>query len=268
MEQFGDWKNNIQSLRQEFLNNSPYPHIVLDNFFNEEFANKLVESFPEKTDEWVTYWNPIEKKYALNKFDKNIMYANLFNVLQSSEFVEYMKSLTSIPNLEADPYLHGAGVHMHPNGGKLDMHLDYSIHPITKKERRLNLIVYLNKDWKESYGGDIQLWDKEFKVAEKTIFPIFNRAMLFQTNNISYHGMPHMIRCPEDNSRKSIAIYYVSDPTSSDNIRYKAHFRPLPSQEVNEQLRQLYTIRNTQTLTQDILREVYPNWETDGKGYW
>ena len=269
MDIFGVWKHNLNKLHSIYKNNIPFPHITIDNFFDETFANELVKSFPNRNDKnWIKYWNPIEKKYALNKFDTNLPYTNLFHVLQSPDFLDYMKILTDIPNLETDPHLHGAGIHMHPNGGKLDMHLDYSIHPITKKQRRLNLIIYLNKEWKESYGGELQLWDKDFIEPKQRIFPKFNRAVLFQTNDISYHGLPQMIQCPEEESRKSIAIYYVSDPTSSNNIRYKANFRPLPSQKINKQLENLYKIRNTQTLTDDILNEVYPNWELDGNGHW
>ena len=103
-------------------------------------------------------------------------------------------------------------MHALKRGGKLDMHLDYSIHPHLKLERRLNLIVYLNSGWKEEYGGHLALWDSEMKGCVVKAAPIFNRAVLFQTSDISYHGNPEVVQCPETMMRKSIALYYLTPP--------------------------------------------------------
>jgi len=267
---FGPWSLHIDSINSQFKSARPFPHVVIDNFFDEEFANHLLCSFPPVNDKWVRYWNPIEKKLALNDFTETPIFSKLFDYLQEPQCVNLIKQITGINNLEADPFLHGAGLHFHPKGGKLDMHLDYSIHPITKKERRINLIIYLNKDWKESYNGDVQLWDSDFTEAQSRIYPVFNRAVIFQTNDISYHGMPQMINCPYGNNigRKSIAIYYVSEPTSTVFVRHKAHFRPLPTQPVNDKLKQLFDIRNTANITPRILSAIYPDWEYDGDGWW
>ena len=268
MLRLGSWIENMEHLKRSFNYAKPYPHVVIDNFFTEEYANTLLNSFPEVTDKWIRYWNPIEKKFALNKFSDNPTYNDLFNYMQTDEFISYIKGASGISNLEADPHLHGAGVHFHPPGGKLDMHLDYSVHPLLHKERRVNLIIYLNKEWNKSYNGDLQLWDRDFTECTTKIYPVFNRAVLFQTNDISYHGMPQMINCEEGNGRKSIAIYYISDSTNVGQVRYKAHFRPLPDQPVNDKLKKLYELRNTTTLTQDILQNIYPRWDSDGNGYW
>lgn len=268
MNQLGSWQYDVKVLQSQFQKAEPYSHIILDNFFSHEYAESMFLTFPPLDDKWISYWNPIEKKYALNKFDKSPVYTELFEFLQSVEFVNLMQKITGITNLENDPHLHGAGVHFHPKGGKLDMHLDYSVHPITKKERRVNLIIYMNKDWDTSYGGDLQLWDKDFTGPKQRIYPVFNRAVLFQTNDISYHGMPQMINCELGNGRKSIAIYYVSDRQTVGDERWKAHFRPLPTQPVNDKLKTLYSIRNTKTITNEILKDVYPDWENDGGGYW
>lgn len=270
----GNWcksTEHLTELQHQFMSASPFPHIIIDEFFDVDYANSLLSSFPPLSDKWIKYWNPIEKKFALNKFtDDTEIFSDMFSHLQKPEVIDLIKQITGINNLEADPHLHGAGLHCHPPGGKLDMHLDYSIHPITGKERRVNLIVYLNKDWEENYGGDIQLWDSEFTEAKQNVFPLFNRAVIFQTNDISYHGMPYPVKCPEGNSRKSIAIYYVSDPTHVGEVRYKAHFRPLPRQPIHDQLRRLFEIRNTQSITPALLQEIYPQWEDDpiGKGVW
>ena len=268
---FGKWITELDVLNKSFISGIPYEHVVIDNFFDEKYLSTLISEFPsinDSTKSWHIYHNPIEKKYALNKFDTVATYNLLFQKLQTKEFVNIISQITSITNLENDPLLHGAGIHYHPNGGKLDVHLDYSIHPISGKERRVNLIIYLNKEWKEEYNGDLQLWDDNFQGAVKKYYPVYNRAVLFRTSDISYHGLPHPIKCPDNTGRKSLAIYYVSEQRENATKRYKAEYRPLPDQIINDQLKQLYEIRRTRLITKDELQKIYPNWEEDGNGYW
>ncbi|CAF0847608.1 unnamed protein product [Adineta steineri] len=271
VESFGSWINNLEELNKSFINAKPFPNVEIDGFFKPEIAELLYSVFPKVTDDhkWIVYNNPIEKKHALTDFSSLPQFKDLFNLLQTKEFVDLVKKISGIENLEADPNLHGAGLHQHIPGGKLDMHLDYSIHPVTGKERRVNLIIYFTKDWQNDYGGAIELWNEDFSKCEKKLSPCFNKAILFRTSDVSYHGLPLPIKCPESNSRKSIAIYYVSDPRPHlDNIRYKAQFRPLPTQPVNDKLEQLYRIREKRIITKDDLQTIYPNWETDGNGFW
>lgn len=189
--------------------------------------------------------------------------------MQSDEFINLIKQITDIPNLEKDPYLHGAGLHYHPRNGKLDMHLDYSLHPKFKKERRVNLIIYFNSQWEDEWMGHTQLWNEYFTKCEKKIKPKFNTALLFKTNDISYHGLPTPLKCPNNIGRKTFAIYYLSDISSNfKNIRYKAKFRPLPDQQVNDKLLKLYKIREERIITKNDLDNIYPEWENDGNGYW
>lgn len=265
---FGPWYRTPDSLADRFLCARPFPHAVIDTFFSDTFANELADTFPDVDDTWHKYWNPIEKKYAKNTFDTLPAYTRLFATLQSDDFVARMRELTGIADLEADPHLHGAGIHYHPRGGKLDMHLDYSIHPKSGKERRINIIMYLNRDWAAEYGGDLQLWNSEFTKCEARIAPVFNRAIVFQTSDISYHGVPVPIMCPEGEGRKSIAIYYVAEPRPDATPRHKAQYRPLPDQPVTEGLARLYDLRVKQLLTDEVLQEAYPNWEAEGNGYW
>lgn len=265
---FGKWINNTSELRNMFINAEPFSNVIIDNFFNEEFCTELLVKFPLLTDSnWYKYYNPIEHKYAMNKFDAHPIYKKLFDILQSNYLVQKISLITNIEKLENDPHLHGAGIHYHPKGGKLDMHLDYSLHPISNRERRVNLIIYLNKEWNSSWGGNIELFDNDYTKCITSIPPIFNRAVLFKTNDISYHGLPTPISCDENNGRKSIAIYYVSD-TKPEIVRHKANFFPLPNQPVNDNLKNLYKIRNTRLITQADLDQYYPNWEKDGNGYW
>jgi hypothetical protein len=250
---FGEW-----TVHGDFQSAEPFPHCILDSFFTEDAFAELLREFGSPTSEtgWNRYWNPIEKKYTLNTFTSRPHTTNVFAALQSDAFVQRIAALTGIPMLQSDPHLHGAGLHYHPRGGKLDMHLDYSIHPITGLERRVNLIVYLNDTWDAAWGGALELWDREFTHCVTSIPPLRNRAVLFRTSDISYHGLPHPVQCPEGLGRQSLAVYYVAPiETTSVSPRKKAEFRPLPTQVVDERLARLYEIRKTRLLCDDDLKE-------------
>lgn len=240
MEFLNDWirdKHYLDSLLLQFQTATPFPHVVIDNFFKPDIAAQIERAFPVPTSEqWNKYDNPIEMKFTLDKglttMEPAIL-ASLWRFLQT-DMLPIIQTLTGIPNLESDPHLHGAGFHYHPPGGKLEMHLDYSVHPITGKERRINLLIYMNPYWNPEgkWNGDLILTDPN-KTCIKHVLPVFNRALIMRTSDISWHGMPHLIKCPKDYARKSIAVYYVSDmddkneESATMNSRPKAKFRPL-----------------------------------------
>ena len=150
-------------------------------------------------------------------------------LLNDSWFLKKLEVLTNIGNLVSDPKLHGGGMHCTKRMGKLDVHIDYSLHPELKLERRINLILYLNSDWDESYGGGLELWNKDMTQCVKSIEPKFNRAVIFNTTDISYHGHPSPLMCPEDKCRKSLAWYYLTKPQENVSQRYRAKFVARPS---------------------------------------
>jgi hypothetical protein len=196
---FGEWYNNPHLLQEQFKNAKPYPNIVIDNFLSEDLARILAKKFPQVNSDWDYYCNPIEVKYALNKVSKMPEeFGKLFTVLGEPQFLNKMIQLTGMDGLENDPHLHGSGLHSHGRNGyivfcinkcrHLDCHLDYEIHPISGKERRLNLILFLNEKWEEEWKGDLQLWSPNMQKCEKKVYPIFNRAAFFRTNDNSWHG--------------------------------------------------------------------------------
>ena len=120
--------------------------------------------------------------------------------------------------LVADPDFFGGGVHKCFKGGYLKVHTDYHKHPTTHLDRRINVLVYLNKNWTESYGGHLELFDKNnLKESKKKILPIFNRFVAFSTNDISYHGHPDPLNCPDENQRYSIATWYYTNGRNDVN---------------------------------------------------
>jgi len=245
-----------QVKKEAFLLASPFPHIVVDNFLKPDIVEKIYDEFPSHNqDFWYEYNNPIEKKLACNNFDKmpNSI-KSILKLLNTQEYLTLFSELTGIEDLIADEGLHGGGMHCTKQGGKLDMHIDYSIHPLLDLERRLNLIIYLNKDWKEEYGGELQLWERDMSSCAKKIFPIFNRAVIFATDDSSYHGHPDPITCPDNIARKSLALYYLTKPRDNSTKRYKALFVARPGDEYNEELDKLRKLRSEVSSASDVYR--------------
>ncbi len=260
-----EWNNslNLNELNVTFENNKPFPFVLIDNFLKEEYAEKLYNDYPiinqETLNDWHIYNNPIEVKYAYDNFEKMPnSYQDFFHYINTDSFIDKLKVITGIPNLEYDPYLHGAGIHAMPNKGRLHMHLDYEKHPFSGKERRVNLIYFLNKNWKEEYGGNLELWhsDNQNNIDSKvqSILPVFNRAVIFKTNDISWHGIPDVINCPEEMCRKSIACYWVSDfSKDKTDVRLKAKFVKRPDED--NSLMPLYNIRKDRRILKKDLEE-------------
>ena len=252
-------KINYNNLQKKYLSAKPFNHVVIDNFFKNDLALKLESEFPEFNDKsWYFYDNPIEHKKTMNhwdRFPKNTYQA--FSFLNSQNFIEQLEDLTGINNLLPDVGLNGGGLHVHSAGGKLNVHLDYSIHPKLLLERRLNIIIYLCKDWQESWGGHLGLWshdeqNQKPKDCIQKISPIFNRAVIFDTTQNSWHGLPEKIKCPEGVYRKSIAVYYLSKPRKNASTRGKALFAPYGNQAENQEILELIKKRSQVSSAQDV----------------
>lgn len=202
-------------LRKSFLNASPYPHIVIDNFLDEDSANKLLKEHAddEINKNWGSYVHFNEKKSGITKYD--LMGSNTKKTIDSfsnNEFISWLEDLTNIKKLMPDPDLDGGGLHMIERGGFLNVHVDFLAHTVNKNwSRQLNLLLYLNKEWKEEWGGDLELWDENMKNCVVKIKPIFNRCVIFNTRQGSYHGHPDPLQCPPEVKRRSLALYYFRD---------------------------------------------------------
>ena len=218
----------------KYLEARPFPSIVFDNFFNEEILNKILKDFPKNIkDIGNEYNNKAEKKLSLNSPEKfSIETNNFINFLNSAPFVKFLNNLTGIKEtLITDPYLIGGGLHELKNEGYLNIHADFNQHPSMKLDRRLNILIYLNNSWQESNGGHLELWDQDMKKCEKKILPIFNRMVIFSTTDFSYHGNPNKVKVDENNSRKSIALYYYSNGRPNSERKLGLHstiFRKRP----------------------------------------
>jgi len=219
------------------MHEQPFDHWIIDDFFPPDKAQRITENFPAYDDErWYFYENAIENKKTLQHWLR--FPPEIYQTLQdlcSNDFIETIKSMTGIKNLYPDYGLHGGGLHMHGRGGNLNIHKDYSIHPRLKLQRKLNLIVYMSNDWDFTWGGGLELWSNNPKTNRpkelvKTVEPKFNRAVLFDTTQNSWHGLPKPLTCPEGKYRKSLAVYYLTDVDENTEERYRALFVPTEEQ--------------------------------------
>lgn len=235
-----EYLNDLAVKNQEsYQQAKPFPHILIDNFLPEFVLNNILTEFPKAGEiDWQKFENKAEKKLA-NKHERNMgdYTRALLYQLNSSTFIEFLENLTGIKGIIPDPHFEGGGLHQIERGGYLKMHVDFNRHTRLKLDRRLNLLLYLNKDWQEEYGGHLELWDQEITQCQKKILPIFNRLVIFTTTDFTYHGHPEPLTCPEGWTRKSLALYYYTNGRPAEEISGKAHstiFQARPGEEITE----------------------------------
>lgn len=238
-----DTEIRIQSLKEEYQNSKPFKNLVIDSFFVEPLFNLVSISFPEPDQtKWWNYDNPLEKKLAKDQIkDVNKMIRFLINELMENRFVSFLEKITGIEGLITDHTLNGGGLHQIVRGGKLDIHADYNYHPITRLDRRLNVLIYLNKNWKSEWKGNLEFWDSEMKACQKSIEPIYNRLVIFETNDHSYHGHPDPLQCPDHITRKSIALYYYTNgrPEHEKSSPHSTLYQKRPQDPNNPEIDEL-----------------------------
>ena len=196
-----------------YQSNAPFPNMVVDDFFDPEFLREVAAEFPDlASKEAQEFNNPKEIKWA-SKGEKTFgpQTRKLMHFLNSEPFLEFIQVVSGIQEkLIGDPYFVGGGQHEIRPGGVLKVHADFNGYPAFNLSRRLNVLVYLNEDWDDSYGGHLEFWDENMKEQKAAILPIFNRLAMFSTTDFSYHGHPNPLTCPPDRRRRSLALYYYS----------------------------------------------------------
>lgn len=237
----------ITNLSSAVSYSEPFDYFVIDNFISEELALKLSSQFPEyDSPKWYSYDNPLERKKAIQfwgHFQSDTY--QFFQHLCSNDFVSELKKLTKKENevITPDIGLHGAGQHMSHNGDHLNVHLDYSIHPLADQQRKYNIILYLTPEWKTEYGGHLEFWshDSYTNTAKDKVSIIeckFRRAVIFDTTQNSWHGFPEDIKCPENIYRKSLAMYYLTPKPNVVEHRPRALYTPRHDQTANTEIQE------------------------------
>ncbi len=201
-----------EKFRRRYQKARPFPHLVLDGFPLPQTLNQILSEFPKQQEiPWIHYQDRTQLKLqSYREKDLGPHARRLISDLQSVPFLTFLEILSGIKGLIPDPYLLGGGLHQIERGGFVKIHSDFNKHRHLRLFRRINLILYLNKKWKKSYGGNLELWDARMRKCVKSIAPIFNRCVIFNTTKFSFHGHPDPLNCPSHITRKSIALYYYS----------------------------------------------------------
>lgn len=211
----------------------PFPHNCIDNFLDEDVYRKASDAFPGATERvWFKFHSATENL----KLQSQDFYAippalrALIMEFNAPGFTRFLETLSGIQGLVPDPHLHGGGLHQTLPGGHLGLHIDYNYHLEWKLDRRLNVLLYLNDKWEDSWAGHLQLWDNEVQRCVRKIAPIGNRLVVFNTNECSWHGHPEPLACPRGVTRRSIALYYYSngrpEPDAADEHSTRFQTRP------------------------------------------
>lgn len=200
-------------LSERYRSAQPFPHIVVDEFFLPEGLGRVHDEFPclDAAHGIKRFNDPNQLKLASSGEAQFGAHTRAFmHYLNSLPFLEFLGGLSGIRALCPDPYFEGGGLHEIKSGGHLKIHADFNKHRLTGLNRRLNVLIYLNRDWREDWGGHLELWDRQMTAAVVRVLPVFNRMVVFTTTSDSYHGHPDPVRCPSDRSRRSLALYYYT----------------------------------------------------------
>lgn len=224
------------ALKREFDSALPFRHFVIESFLEPDFAREVAAAFPTFEEarrqgfefDFVNERRKVQISDA-SKFPAPI--ARLNDALADPRFLADLEYVTGIRALEPDPVLGGAGMHMTGPHGRLDVHVDFNYVDDRDLHRRLNILVYLNPDWDPRWGGAVELWDRKVLLCHRRVPPLLNRCVLFETSNISFHGVQPVVSPPEV-VRKSFAAYYYTKaaPPGWDGTRHSTIFRARPDE--------------------------------------
>ncbi len=200
--------------REAYENADPFPHIAIDDFIRKGVLDEVLDEV-ENGDHaagWSDMSDRYQQKSACNSTrDMGPATRALVQFLNGQEMIMFLEKLTGIEGLVPDPFLAGGGLHQLREGGFLGVHADFNFQKHMRLDRRINLLVYLNKDWDEDWGGNLELWDTGMKACVKRYTPEFNRCVIFNTTDKSFHGNPQPVAAPDGRIRRSIAMYYYTN---------------------------------------------------------
>jgi hypothetical protein len=229
---------DLEVLRREYSTASPFPFFKIDNFMEDSFARSVVASYPsyETARAMGREFKALNERLKIQVTDRSLFpepVGRLSDELASPDFLRKLEFITGIPALRSDDLLSGGGMHLTASGGRLDVHVDFNFIPDRALHRRLNILVYLNDRWDESWGGNIELWDKDVRHCGQSFSPLFNRCVVFETSEFSYHGVTP-VRCPDGVLRRSFAAYYYTSepPAGWDGAEHSTVFRARPNEVV------------------------------------
>ncbi len=218
-------------LAADYAAAAPFPNIVIDDFLPPDVLDMVLEEFAGARDVMPAGDFDRSQERFKASFSPDVLperLRNLFYSFNSKPFIRVLENITGIKGLIPDPYFMGAGIHEIRQGGHLSIHADFNHHKPMNLERRINVLIYLNKDWQPEYGGQLELWDTEMTKREHSIVPLFNRCVIFNTTSNSQHGNPNVIDHPRGITRKSIALYYYTSTWDGTKRSHTTQFQVRP----------------------------------------
>ncbi len=240
----------VPGLEEQYLAAKPWPHLVLENVFPDDLLDAAAAECagldPSKL--VVSHEDRQVKEETPDGFGPAC--TRLLELLDGDVFRQFLTDVTGVPHLLADPTHKLAGVHRTPVGGFTKIHRDFRLHPVNGLYHRVNVLVYLNRDWLPEYGGDLEMWPADMSAMGKTVRPTFNTMVLWETHDLTLHGLPDPVNCPADRRRLSVAAYYYTaePPALQEERRRIGYWEARPGEE-----------RSIARLTwQDQLRRIAP----------
>jgi hypothetical protein len=220
-------------LHDAYASAAPFPHIVIEDFLPVDILKQCLAEFPTSAgkDGEVFDRDQERNKSQYSPDELSTWARSLFYSFNSRPFLHLLQNITGVKNLIPDPYFLGAGFHEIGQGGHLSVHADFNHHKPMNLERRLNVLIYLNEGWEESYGGSLELWDDGMKNCVHRLVPILNRCVIFNTTSESWHGNPDPVNHPRGITRKSIALYYYTSTWGAEKRDHTTQFKVRPGSQ-------------------------------------
>ena len=211
---------------------SPFPHVVLRNAWNPELLDACKAEIG-RFDDWdgeKDFYGSKKKRYCgdIERLPPSVR--RVIHEASSPAFIRWLIELTGEPALLPDPYLEGGGIHQIVAGGFLKVHADFNWNEQMHLFRRLNVLIYLNRDWNVAWGGALELWEQDMSRSVVSVAPEFNTMVVFTTDDKSFHGHPQPLVSPDGVTRDSIALYYYSPIKPEKNFkgrRVDTDYRPI-----------------------------------------
>jgi Rps23 Pro-64 3,4-dihydroxylase Tpa1-like proline 4-hydroxylase len=217
-----------KDIQSQYAVGDPFPHIVIDDFLPRQWIDRCIAEIGLSRNENQRVYDRAQErlKREFKPDDLSPAVRQLFYSFNSRPFLKIVENISGIKGLIPDPYFMGGGFHEISNGGHLSVHADFNHHVPLNLERRINLLIYLNDDWRDEFGGQLELWTNDMTKCVKSIVPIANRCVIFNTTSFSNHGNPNPVNHPEGISRKSIALYYYTATWDATRQAHTTRYRP------------------------------------------
>jgi hypothetical protein len=227
---------DVDALRTRFRSAAPFPHLAIDEFLVPEFAREVAAAYPtpELASRMGRTFSAVNERGKTQVTDPALFerpVKQLHEVLSSEAWLAAISEISGIPRLLADPRLIGGGMHLMRSGAHLDVHVDFNRIEDNGLFRRLNILVFFNEGWQDGWGGKLELWDADVRVKHHEFVPLINRCVVFETSEISFHGVAQ-VTCPPGTARRSFAAYYYTAeaPAAWDGTVHSTTFRTRPDE--------------------------------------